>query len=313
MILIMGVAGAGKSYFINQLAGKQVVEEGTDLETCTQSCSLVPVDIGPSQILVVDVPDFDDTIRADSEILQEIARLLAAQYQLGVNLKGIIYIHRITDKRYSASALKNLEMVKKICGDAALKNVLLVTSRWAEIPEDVGLNHERELKENFWAYMIARGSNMCRFRSDRNSALSVVSQLLVKDTIVLGLQRQLVDQEKPLNETEAGSYLNDDLERLKMAYQLELASLDKKLEIFESDRAPTRQIQHDWHKEQDRLKQAQDQQQSLQRHVGSEVRGEIDSAKRRKSALGQALAFVPAAINMLGLFVGIPSIATDNL
>jgi ABC-type uncharacterized transport system ATPase component len=34
MIVIMGVTGAGKSYFVNQLAGKSVVEEGADLDSC---------------------------------------------------------------------------------------------------------------------------------------------------------------------------------------------------------------------------------------------------------------------------------------
>ena len=34
MILVMGVTGAGKSYFINQLAGKKLVQEGPDLESC---------------------------------------------------------------------------------------------------------------------------------------------------------------------------------------------------------------------------------------------------------------------------------------
>lgn len=34
MIVVMGVTGAGKSYFINQLAGNKVVKEGPDLESC---------------------------------------------------------------------------------------------------------------------------------------------------------------------------------------------------------------------------------------------------------------------------------------
>jgi predicted GTPase len=34
MIVVMGVTGAGKSYFINQLAGKDVVQEGADLDSC---------------------------------------------------------------------------------------------------------------------------------------------------------------------------------------------------------------------------------------------------------------------------------------
>ena len=36
LILMMGVTGAGKSYFINQLAGKVVVKEGHDLASCMQ-------------------------------------------------------------------------------------------------------------------------------------------------------------------------------------------------------------------------------------------------------------------------------------
>jgi ABC-type uncharacterized transport system ATPase component len=34
MIVVMGVTGAGKSHFINSLAGQTVVEEGPDLESC---------------------------------------------------------------------------------------------------------------------------------------------------------------------------------------------------------------------------------------------------------------------------------------
>lgn len=34
MILVMGVTGSGKSYFINKLAGGDVVETGGDLKSC---------------------------------------------------------------------------------------------------------------------------------------------------------------------------------------------------------------------------------------------------------------------------------------
>lgn len=34
MIVVMGVTGAGKSHFINQLAGKEVVKEGSTLDSC---------------------------------------------------------------------------------------------------------------------------------------------------------------------------------------------------------------------------------------------------------------------------------------
>jgi len=34
MILVMGVTGSGKSYLINQLAGREVVMESPDLDSC---------------------------------------------------------------------------------------------------------------------------------------------------------------------------------------------------------------------------------------------------------------------------------------
>ena len=34
MILVMGVTGSGKSFFINKLAGGDVVETGGDLKSC---------------------------------------------------------------------------------------------------------------------------------------------------------------------------------------------------------------------------------------------------------------------------------------
>jgi hypothetical protein len=44
----------------------------------------VPASIGKSKVLLIDTPGFDDTMRTDSEILTEIARILPAQYELGV-------------------------------------------------------------------------------------------------------------------------------------------------------------------------------------------------------------------------------------
>ena len=46
MVVVMGVTGAGKSYFINKLAGKEVVKEGPDLE----SCKHIPPELGILEI-----------------------------------------------------------------------------------------------------------------------------------------------------------------------------------------------------------------------------------------------------------------------
>ncbi|KAL8821399.1 MAG: hypothetical protein Q9223_000548 [Gallowayella weberi] len=298
MIIVMGATGAGKSYFINQLAGREVVQEGATLDSCT-----------PSKAPNLESTNLQLDSRPDSEILTEIARLLAAQYELGVQLKGVIYIHRITDVRYSRSAIKIFEIFKKICGDRAMKNNLLVTSRWSEVDQVLGSDRERQLKEKFWSYMLNKGSNMSRFHGDRDSAISLVSQLLSKDTVVLELQEELVDRGKNLDETAAGVYVSDNLEKMKQKYQEELSALARlRQELLDHDRAARRQLQRDWEAERNRLREANEQQVSLQRPVGTQVRQEI---KEKKSGFSTLLSFVPAAISIMGMFVGIPPGVTE--
>ncbi|KAL9085634.1 MAG: hypothetical protein Q9165_007535 [Trypethelium subeluteriae] len=310
MIVMMGVTGAGKSYFINKLEGRNIVEEGADLNSCTQKCALVPVQIGQSKVLVIDTPGFDDTKRSDSEILDEIARILACQYQLGVQLKGVVYMHRITDLRYGNSAVKTFEICKRICGEDALKNVLLVNSRWDQVDEVTGAKREKQLREEFWSYMFNRGSNIGRYHGSRESAQSLVSQLISKDSVTLELQKELVDQNKTLNQTTAGSFVNDDLEVFKKEREKELISLEKLKQDCENDRAMLRQYRKDVERESARVKAAQNQQRSLQKPVGSEVHEEI---QKKKSKLSYVVPFIPTALSILGMFVDIPDGVTSLL
>lgn len=260
-------------------------------------------------MLVIDTPGFDEAKRTDSEILTEIARLLSAQYRLGVELKGIIYIHRITDIRYTGAAAKTFEIFKKICGDKPLKNVMFVTSRWADDMEELGSQREGELKENFWAYMLDKGSNMSRFYGDHDSAVMLISQLLIKESVVLELQHDLIDKGKKLNETAAGTYVNNSLEDLRTEYQKELASLEKlRGELLEQDRATKRRVQKDLEKEKVRLQETYEQQVSLQRRIGDEVHEEIKEkwSVTFLSGLSKVLPFIPTVLDILGSFVGIP-------
>jgi len=270
--------------------------------------------------LLLDTPGFDDTTRSDSEILAEIARILAAQYELGVQLKGIVYMQRITDIKMTGSSMKTLQIFQKICGETALRNVLLITSRWGEVEESLGASRERELRDDFWAYMLGKGSRLSRFHGDRQSAITLVGQVLVQDSVVLDLQHELVDKGKRLNETSAGAFVNDDLETLKSQYRDELAGLERlKRELVENDRAMKRQIQQDWAREQDRLVSAEKQQVSLQAPVGVEVQRSIRQASAgRRSWLGRgllrgSLELLPDILSILGMFVGIPSGTFETL
>ena len=282
----------------------------------TTECQAVPLNVGRSKVLLIDTPGFDDSTRTDSDILTEISRILAAQYQAGVTLKGVIYLHRITDVRYQGSSVKTLNIFKKICGDLALKNVLLVTTRWNEVDEAVGASREKELRESFWAYMLSKESTMTRFYGTRDSATAIASQLMSKSGIVLEIQKEMVDQGKTLKNTVAGSFVNEDISEMKARYEKELKDLDAlRQTLVESDRAMKRQIQQDWGREQQRLRTAQEDEQRLRRDIAAEVRQEIEQKTNQKKSSGvwKMIPLLPSLLGVIEMFVGIPPGSTSLL
>ena len=281
----------------------------------TAKCVAVPVNIGRTKVLCIDTPGFDDSIKTDSQILEEISRILTAQYEAGVSLKGVIYLHRITDVRYAGSSIKTLEIFKKICGKIALKNVVLVSTRWNEVDEATGATREQQLRDDFWAYMLGHGSTLARFYGNRDSAIGIASQLVSRQTIVLELQRELVDEGKTLKQTVAGSYVNDDLSEMKAQYERELQDLDKlRQTLQENDRDMRRKVQEDWAREQQRLQTAQEDEERLRKEIAAEVRAEIEGKKKKKGkSFWKMIPLLPSLLGIMEMFVGIPPGSTSIL
>jgi hypothetical protein len=192
---------------------------------------MVRTRVGNTDVTVVDCPGFDDTTRSDADILEEIANLLALQYILGVKLIGVLYLHRITDNRMQGSARKSLEMFTKLVGDAALKNVVLVTTMWAQVNDKDEANQRYdELREEYWCDMIEKGFLTTLFDGSRASAEGILAQLLGKKDVVLKVQEELVDQDMKLSETSAGAYLKPRVKDEEKQFNGRIQELQAKLE-----------------------------------------------------------------------------------
>jgi len=128
------------------------------------------------------------------------------------------------------SALRNLKMFRKLCGDEPLKNVVLATSFWGKVDASLGEQREEELRTNreFWGAMLAKGSKMARF-TDRNSGLRIISGLLDKLPTALEIQHELVDDKKELIETAAGQTVNEELLRLEAKHAAERAKIQEEM------------------------------------------------------------------------------------
>ncbi|KAG8531169.1 uncharacterized protein KY384_004527 [Bacidia gigantensis] len=212
-----------------------------------------------STVYLIDTPGFDDTNRSDNEVLSEIASWLTASYTQKIRLSGIIYLHRISDVRMQGSAKKNLFMFKKLCGQNALSNVILATTMWDRVTEAEGKAREMELTStpDFWGWMVTQGSRVYRHTGDKESAYRLIQTLVQDNTqVILALQKQMADENKSLDETDAGKELHAEIIKERERFEKSLAEVQKQTaEALEArDKASTealKEVQDDY---KDRIK-----------------------------------------------------------
>lgn len=296
----------------------------------TATCTALPIAIAGRVVLLVDTPGFDDTYRSDAEILSEISKMLIAQHKLGVRLKGVVYLHRISDDRLAGSSMKTLKLFKQICGEKAFSSVLLVTTRWDKVgSEELGAAHERELSRGVWQDMMRSGANMARFYGDRESAQTIINQLVVTSSVVgvvLQIQDELLHQGKRLHETKAGAAVSDEIANLKMQMQEELQALEQERRRMDIDDRERRRLEHRMHAEQQKLEAKLLEERRLHEDLRAQVErmlkeGQPAAEQKVKQSKGRrfgklatsiALKVVPAiALELLGMFVGIPGLGSS--
>lgn len=189
-------------------------------------------------IRLIDTPGFDDTNRSDTDILKDIAFFLSTIYTKKVKLAGIIYLHRITDVRMTGSSYKNLQMLEKLCGDSALSKIVLASTMWnlLSLPGSdhtlkVGEEREMMLKGKFWGSMEHKGSVVTRHYGDAASGQTIISRLLSNDsTVVLDIQREMVDEGLSLDQTAAGMFLQSDQLKLRQSHERKLLDAQEAFE-----------------------------------------------------------------------------------
>jgi hypothetical protein len=183
-------------------------------------------------VTLVDTPGFDDTNRSDTDVLHELALWLTESYKSQRLLSGIIYMHNINQVRMNGASRRNLRMFAELVGTDAVHNIVLVTSKWDLLSDPgIGVMREEELKDKWWGYLIAKGSNTARSSGDRQSALAIVENIAFgrsadeSANVPIALQKEMVDEHRPLEETSAGKLLNQRMDELEQSYKKQISEM----------------------------------------------------------------------------------------
>ncbi|KDR67886.1 hypothetical protein GALMADRAFT_272969 [Galerina marginata CBS 339.88] len=229
LVAVLGVTGAGKSSFLRLLSDDPDCLVGESLDSETSEVRLVTYS-GPNGRLVrlADTPGFDDSREdvTDTDLLKQLAEFLKAEFKSGTHLTGMIYMHRITDVRVGGTVKRNFRMFDKFCGAEALKNAVIVTTRWDCIDPVVGEKREKELREKdgFFKQLLDGGATMMRHYNTQDSARAILARLIDNDPIDPDFVKE-VNKDVPIGATGAGSVVGEGLEAFVQKHQKEMKEL----------------------------------------------------------------------------------------
>ena len=152
-----------------------------------------------------------------------------ARYENGSKLSGIIYLHRISDERFTGISVRNFRMFRQLCGDSTLKNVALVTNMWGKVTQELGEARERELVDKYFKAALDKGAQLVRHYDTTQSSHDIIRHIMKNDPTAFQIQRELVDEGKNINNTAAGVAVSEEIDRLIRYYKTEVKALGEEL------------------------------------------------------------------------------------
>lgn len=169
------------------------------------------------EVVLVDTPGFDDSSGLDTEVVAETLRWLRESIGEGHLLNGIVYLHRIIDPRITGTARANMRLFRKLCGDDKLSHVVLGTTFWTCVEEDVGADRETQLLQDpqFWGPMAQQGSLAFRLDGSRVADMNIISRLMASQASFVTQAQEEMLEGKGNDQTSAAILMNSGLTELE--------------------------------------------------------------------------------------------------
>ena len=120
-------------------------------------------------------------------------------------------------------------MFRKLCGEATLKNVVLVTNIWRKGSQAADEAREKELSSKFFKSTLDKGAQLARHHNTAESAHNIIRKIMDNHPAALQIQRELVDEGKDIIKTAAGESINQEFQELIMKHRAELKELREEM------------------------------------------------------------------------------------
>jgi hypothetical protein len=146
------------------------------------------------------------------------------RYIKNEDLIGVIYLHKVSDNRFSGSSKRNLRTFKAICGDGYSPRICLATTCWAKKEDERGYEDDdqkhHELIKAKWEELIANNAMVFEIKDKSEKypiqILDRILQIGESETRKVCLQLEIAKDKKKIHETSAGKVLDGAiLERIK--------------------------------------------------------------------------------------------------
>jgi len=133
-----------------------------------------------------------------------------------VYVTGVLILHRINDAPLSQTAHRVNSMLKCLCGNTAMNNVMIGTTMWDRVSEDEGNEHfDKLLETGAWKEMIDNGAGTAAIPSEafnaKKEAEKIVTQLIKNMPVELAIQDEMVNQKLTVEKTSAGKIFDAQL------------------------------------------------------------------------------------------------------
>ena len=128
---------------------------------------------------------------------------------------------------------RNFSVFRKLCGETTLKNAVVVTNMWTPNASDAirveeeGRENELATKPAFFKQALDNGAHMARHYNTTPSAHAIIRQFFAHQPQPLLVQRELVDEKKHLETTDAGSHMRDEFMAMSERHQKEIEEMKR--------------------------------------------------------------------------------------